>query len=74
MDAIDALVRESKDVIWASMVKQTIKRKHPDFDEGYYGYGSFSQLIADMREQGLIEIEKDQKSGGFVITAFKESK
>ena len=74
MDAIDALVRESKDVIWASMVKQTIKRKHPDFDEGYYGYGSFSQLITDMREQGLIEIEKDQKSGGFVITAVKESK
>ncbi len=74
LDAIEALARESKDVIWASMVKQTIKRKHPDFDEGYYGYGSFSQLISAMSETGLVEIEKDKKSGGFVITAYKESK
>jgi uncharacterized protein (TIGR00288 family) len=72
IDAIDALVREDKDVIWASMVKQTIKRKHPDFNEGYYGFHSFSQLLEDMRKNRLIELEKDTRSGGFVVTGYQE--
>jgi uncharacterized protein (TIGR00288 family) len=71
-DAIEALVREDKEIIWGSMVKQTIKRKHPEFNEGYYGYHSFSQLLSDMRKAGLIEIERDKKSGGFVITGYQE--
>ena len=74
LDAIEALAREGKDVIWGSMVKQTIKRKHPDFDEGYYGYNAFSTLLTDMQKTGLVEVEKDQKSGGFIITAYKEAK
>ncbi len=72
LEAIDALVREDKEVIWASMVKQTIKRKYPDFNEGYYGYHSFSQMLEDMRKYGLIEIEKDRKSGTFIITGYRE--
>ena len=72
LDAIEALVREAKDVIWGSMVKQTIKRKHPDFDEGYYGYSSFSQLLTDMQSNSIIDLEKDSKSGGYIITAFEE--
>lgn len=72
LEAIDALVREDKDVIFASMVKQTIKRKYPDFYEGYYNYDSFSQLLVDMSKSGVIDIEKEKKSGGFLITAYKE--
>lgn len=72
LEAIEALVREDKEVIWASMVKQTIKRKYPDFNESYYGYDSFSQMLEDMRKYGLIELEKDRKSGTFVITAYRE--
>jgi len=72
LEAIDALVREDKEVIWASMVKQTIKRKHPDFSESYYGYHSFSQMLEDMRKYGLIELERDRKSGTFFITAYRE--
>ena len=67
-DAIEALVREDKEIVWASMVKQTIKRKYPDFSEGYYGYGSFSQLLTDMSKNGLIELEKDTRSGSYIVT------
>lgn len=72
MESIEALVREDKDVIWASMVKQTIKRKFPDFNEGYYGFTTFSGLLSDMRKSGLVEIERDSRSGGFVITGYQE--
>ena len=72
MDAIEALVREDKEIIWASMVKQTIKRKFPDFNEGYYGFSSFSQLLSEMQKGRLVEIEKDSRSGGFVITGYQE--
>ena len=45
LNAIQALLRQDKEVIWGSMVKQTIKRKHPEFNEEYYGYNSFSRLL-----------------------------
>ena len=38
IDSIQALMRENKDVLWGSMVKQTMQRKKPSFNEGYYGY------------------------------------
>jgi uncharacterized protein (TIGR00288 family) len=72
LDAIEGLVREDKGVIWASVVKQTIKRKNPDFNESAHGYNSFSQLMSDMRQHGLIQLEKDERSGGFVVTAYQE--
>lgn len=72
LDAIHALVREDKDIIFASMVKQTIKRKNPDFYEGNYNYNTFSALLVDMDKHDLIDIEKEKKSGGYLITAYQE--
>ena len=72
MDSINALFREGYDLIWGSMVKQTIKRKNPAFNEDYYGYKTFSQVLQDARKQGLIEIEKDERSGSYVITNVKD--
>ncbi|HXV60251.1 MAG TPA: NYN domain-containing protein [Vicinamibacteria bacterium] len=68
LDAIDALKREDKDVIWSSMVKQTIKRKQPSFSETTYGYSNFSELLVDGARLGLFEIKKDDKSGSYVIS------
>lgn len=67
-DAMEALLREDKEVIWGSMVKQTIKRKHPSFDESYYGYRAFSRLLEDASRYGLIQIEKDRKSGTYIVS------
>ena len=64
-----ALQRENKDVIWGSMVKQTMKRKKPSFNETYYGYKSFSELLQDAERAGLLTMKKDVKSGGYVVSA-----
>jgi len=71
-DAIRALQRENKEVLWGSMIKQTMKRKRPDFDEGYYGYSTFSKLLEDAVKHGILELKKDQRSGTYIITGFTE--
>ena len=67
MDAIHALVRQDKEVIWSSMIKQTIKRKHPQFNEQYYGYRSFSQLLQEAEKKKLIQMERDTRSGSYIV-------
>ncbi len=64
-----ALLREGRDTVWASMIKQTIRRKKPSFDESVHDYGSFSELLEDMEEKGLLQLTKDPKSGSLVVTA-----
>ena len=68
LDSIQALQRENYDVIWGSMVKQTMQRKQPYFNESYYGYHSFSELLEDAERQKLISMKKDAKSGGYMIS------
>jgi uncharacterized LabA/DUF88 family protein len=69
LDSIQALRRENYDVIWGSMVKQTMQRKQPYFNESYYGYKSFSELLEDAERHGLVSMKKDAKSGGYVVSA-----
>jgi uncharacterized protein (TIGR00288 family) len=61
--------RGEDELIWGSMVKQAIKRRKPGFVESYYGFRSFSELLEEAEAQGLIDLEKDEKSGGYIITA-----
>jgi len=68
LDSIQALQRENYDVIWGSMIKQTMQRKQPYFNESYYGYKSFSELLEDAERNGLLTMKKDVKSGGYVVT------
>lgn len=68
IDSILALERENKDVLWGSMVKQTMQRKKPTFNEEFYGYRTFSALLKDAREAGIVEIKKDVKSGTYIVT------
>jgi hypothetical protein len=49
------------------MVKQVLKRKRPNFLESYYGYRSFNELLVDAEKNGLLEISKDPRSGGYRI-------
>jgi len=55
------------DTVWGSMLKQTIRRVFPDFDEEYHGYGSFADLLEVAREQGLVDLEFDEKRGNYVV-------
>jgi uncharacterized protein (TIGR00288 family) len=65
-----ALRRENKEVLWSSMIKDTIKRKKPSFNETYYGYRTFSELLEDAEKQGLLELETDKRSRTYVVTRF----
>ncbi len=69
LDSLQALVRENYDVIWGSMVKQTMQRKQPYFNESYYGYKSFSEMLEDAERLGLLSMKKDVKSGGYIVSA-----
>ena len=69
IDSLQALRRENYDVIWGSMVKQTMQRKQPYFNESYYGYKSFSELLEDAERNGLLTMKKDVKSGGYVVSS-----
>lgn len=55
------------DPLWGSLVKQTIKRVYPGFNEGYYGYRSFSDLLKDIESKGLLTLEYDENRGNYKI-------
>ena len=65
----EALVAErgEGDKIWGSMIKQALKRRKPGFNEAYYGFKSFNSLLEEAKARGLLELERDDKSGGFIV-------
>jgi uncharacterized protein (TIGR00288 family) len=73
VESIQALVRENKDVLWGSMIKQTMQRKKPSFNEGYYGYSTFSELLEDAERKNIVKLKKDQRSGTYIVTGFAKS-
>lgn len=64
---VDRLSRDRDGHLWSSMVKQTIKRKQPNFSESYHGYRNFNHLMEEAERRGLLELEKDKKSGGYIV-------
>jgi uncharacterized LabA/DUF88 family protein len=69
VETFDALVSEQGDggKIWASVLKDAIKRRKPDFSESYYGFRAFGNLLEEARARGLLEVGRDEKSGTFVF-------
>ena len=66
LDAVEALQRENREM-HSSLVKETMKRKNPGFNEEYQGYRSFSRLLEDAQKNKLISIHRDARSGTYVI-------
>ena len=69
-DTIAGLIRENKEILWSSMVKDTMKRKRPAFSERAHGYRTFSDLLEDARKHGFIELRTDPTSGTYVVVGF----
>ena len=69
VETVDALIGErgEEEKIWGSMIKQTLKRRKPGFNESYYGFRAFTQMLEAAERQGLIELEHDQRSGGYIV-------
>lgn len=69
LETVEALLRErgEDEKLWGSMVKQALKRRNPGFNESYFGYRSFNDLLKDAESRGLLRLAHDEKSGGYVI-------
>ncbi|NCF09419.1 MAG: NYN domain-containing protein [Gammaproteobacteria bacterium] len=74
LETVEALYEErgDQDNIWGSMVKQALKRRQPGFSEGYHGFRSFNVLLEELRDRGLLELEHDDKSGGYIIRSYAQ--
>jgi uncharacterized LabA/DUF88 family protein len=71
METFDALISERGDgKVWASLLKDTVKRRRPDFSETYYGFRTFGNLLEEAQARGLLEFGRDEKSGAY---AFRSS-
>jgi uncharacterized protein (TIGR00288 family) len=73
LDTAEALYAErgERERLWGSMVKQTLKRRRPGFNESFYGFRSFSDLLEEAESRGQLQLEMDERSGGYLIKAMK---
>jgi uncharacterized protein (TIGR00288 family) len=69
VETVEALFKErgEQEKVWGSMVKQTLKRRKPGFDETYHGFRTFGQLLEEAQSRGLLTLQLDEKSGGYII-------
>ncbi|MDA0323774.1 MAG: NYN domain-containing protein [Verrucomicrobia bacterium] len=74
VDTYQALAEErgGERNIWGSMIKQTLKRRQPGFNESSYGFSSFGELLEEAQAKGIVELEHDDKSGGFIVKGVHE--
>jgi hypothetical protein len=62
--------RGEEEKVWGSMVKQALKRRKPGFSESYHGFRTFGKLLEEAQARKLLELEHDEKSGGYIIKSF----
>ena len=69
VETVDALAAErgADERVWGSMVKQALKRRKPGFNESYYGFRSFNGMLEAAAAAGSLELERDEKSGGYLV-------
>ena len=62
--------RGQEEKVWASMVKQTLKRRKPGFNETYHGFRTFGKLLEELQARNLLDLELDEKSGSYIVRSF----
>ena len=79
VDALDLVMATVEDLfeergqeekVWASMVKQTLKRRKPGFNETYHGFRTFGKLLEELQARNLLDLELDEKSGSYIVRSF----
>ena len=75
IETTEALYSERGDraKLWGSMIKQTLKRRRPGFNESFYGFESFSDLLEEAAERKQLDLERDEKSGGYIVRGIAKS-
>jgi uncharacterized protein (TIGR00288 family) len=69
-ETVEALQRENVPAMHSSLIKDTIRRKQPQFSESTYGYRSFNQFLEDAQSLGYITLGRDPRSGTYVVEGF----
>ena len=69
LETVAALFEErgEEEKVWGSMVKQALKRRKPGFNEAYHGFRTFGQLLEEAQARGMLQLEPDEKSGGYIV-------
>jgi uncharacterized protein (TIGR00288 family) len=69
VETVEALIEErgGSEPIWGSMIKQAIKRRQPGFNERFYGFKSFNDMLSEGEKRGLLSLRADEKSGGYTV-------
>ncbi|WP_303786990.1 NYN domain-containing protein [Azovibrio restrictus] len=69
MATFEDLMAERSDTekLWASVLKEAIKRRNPGFNESYYGFKAFGNLLEEAQNRGLLSFGRDEKSGAYVF-------
>ena len=72
LETVEALFKErgQEEKVWGSMVKQTLKRRKPGFNETYHGFRTFGELLEEAQQRQLLVLELDDKSGGYIIRSY----
>ncbi len=72
LETVEGLFKErgEEEKVWGSMVKQTLKRRNPGFSESWHGFKNFGQLLEAAQARKLLELERDDKSGGYIVKGF----
>ncbi|BAU48830.1 NYN domain protein [Sulfurifustis variabilis] len=73
METVEALSKErgEEEKVWGSMIKQALKRRQPGFDETYHGFRTFGKLLEEAAGRGLLKLEHDEKSGGYIVRSIQ---
>jgi len=76
IETVEALIEErgEDETIWGSMVKQAVKRRKPGFNESYYGFKSFGALLEEGKKRGLLQLEREEKSGNYRVIGTADDK
>lgn len=69
METLEALSNErsADEMIYASMIKQTLKRRNPGFNERAHGFRSFNELLVEAEKRGLLALAEDKKGGSYTV-------
>jgi uncharacterized protein (TIGR00288 family) len=65
--------RGENDRVWASVLKEVMKRRNPGFNESYFGFKTFGNLLEEAAVRGLLAVGRDDKSGTYVTRIFGRS-
>jgi uncharacterized protein (TIGR00288 family) len=54
--------RDDDERVWASVLKEAIKRRNPGFNENYFGYRTLGAMLEDAHKRGLLEFGRENNS------------